>query len=298
MAKIAFIGLGNMGGPMAANLAKAQHHVTAFDLSDAAVEGRGREGRPQGGDGGRGGQGRRDRRHHAAGRQACARGLREGRAAQRRQGHAADRLLDHRRRQRPPCRGAGRRRRAWRWSTRRCRAASAAPRRARSPSWSAAAMAPSPRRRPILEKMGKNIVHAGASGNGPGGQDLQQHDPRHLDDRGQRGLHAGQAAGPRRAEAVRRGLDLVGPVLVADQLLPGAGPGADLAGQPRLPGGLHGGDDAEGPDAGPAGGERRRRQHAAGRRGGAALQPVRQQRQRAPRISPASSRCWTGSETR
>jgi 3-hydroxyisobutyrate dehydrogenase len=37
MAKIAFIGLGNMGGPMAANLAKAQHHVTAFDLSDAAL---------------------------------------------------------------------------------------------------------------------------------------------------------------------------------------------------------------------------------------------------------------------
>ena len=37
MAKIAFIGLGNMGGPMAANLCKAQHHVVAFDLSDAAV---------------------------------------------------------------------------------------------------------------------------------------------------------------------------------------------------------------------------------------------------------------------
>jgi len=37
MAKIAFIGLGNMGGPMAANLAKAQHHVTAFDLSAPAV---------------------------------------------------------------------------------------------------------------------------------------------------------------------------------------------------------------------------------------------------------------------
>ena len=37
MAKIAFIGLGNMGGPMAANLAKAQHHVVAFDLSDAAL---------------------------------------------------------------------------------------------------------------------------------------------------------------------------------------------------------------------------------------------------------------------
>ncbi|MBN8964983.1 MAG: SDR family oxidoreductase [Rhizobiales bacterium] len=37
MAKIAFIGLGNMGGPMAANLAKAQHHVTAFDLSEEAA---------------------------------------------------------------------------------------------------------------------------------------------------------------------------------------------------------------------------------------------------------------------
>lgn len=38
MARIAFIGLGNMGGPMAANLAKAQHHVTAFDLSEEAVK--------------------------------------------------------------------------------------------------------------------------------------------------------------------------------------------------------------------------------------------------------------------
>ncbi|MFO1086951.1 MAG: 3-hydroxyisobutyrate dehydrogenase [Reyranellaceae bacterium] len=38
MAKIAFIGLGNMGGPMAANLVKAQHQVMAFDLSAAAVE--------------------------------------------------------------------------------------------------------------------------------------------------------------------------------------------------------------------------------------------------------------------
>jgi 3-hydroxyisobutyrate dehydrogenase len=37
MAKIAFIGLGNMGGPMAANLCKAQHHVAAFDLSELAV---------------------------------------------------------------------------------------------------------------------------------------------------------------------------------------------------------------------------------------------------------------------
>ncbi|CAN5891589.1 3-hydroxyisobutyrate dehydrogenase [soil metagenome] len=39
MAKIAFIGLGNMGGPMAANLVKAQHQVMAFDLSAAALDG-------------------------------------------------------------------------------------------------------------------------------------------------------------------------------------------------------------------------------------------------------------------
>ena len=37
-AKVAFIGLGNMGGPMAANLAAAGFSVNAFDLSAAALE--------------------------------------------------------------------------------------------------------------------------------------------------------------------------------------------------------------------------------------------------------------------
>jgi 3-hydroxyisobutyrate dehydrogenase len=36
MASIAFIGLGNMGGPMAANLVKAGHKVTGFDLVEAS----------------------------------------------------------------------------------------------------------------------------------------------------------------------------------------------------------------------------------------------------------------------
>jgi 3-hydroxyisobutyrate dehydrogenase len=36
--KIGFIGLGNMGGPMATNLAKAGHQVTAFDMSAAALD--------------------------------------------------------------------------------------------------------------------------------------------------------------------------------------------------------------------------------------------------------------------
>ena len=35
--KIAFIGLGNMGGGMAANLVKAGHSVHAFDLSAEAT---------------------------------------------------------------------------------------------------------------------------------------------------------------------------------------------------------------------------------------------------------------------
>jgi 3-hydroxyisobutyrate dehydrogenase len=38
MTRIAFIGLGNMGGGMAANQAKAGHEVLAFDLSKAALE--------------------------------------------------------------------------------------------------------------------------------------------------------------------------------------------------------------------------------------------------------------------
>lgn len=37
--KIGFIGLGNMGGPMAANLAGAGHEVTGFDTAGVSVEG-------------------------------------------------------------------------------------------------------------------------------------------------------------------------------------------------------------------------------------------------------------------
>ena len=38
MARIGFVGLGNMGSGMAANLARAGHEVAAFDLSVAALE--------------------------------------------------------------------------------------------------------------------------------------------------------------------------------------------------------------------------------------------------------------------
>ena len=37
MAKIGFVGLGNMGGPMARNLVRAGHEVKGFDLSEEAL---------------------------------------------------------------------------------------------------------------------------------------------------------------------------------------------------------------------------------------------------------------------
>lgn len=37
MTRIGFIGLGNMGGPMAANLARAGHGVRVFDLMPESV---------------------------------------------------------------------------------------------------------------------------------------------------------------------------------------------------------------------------------------------------------------------
>src|ERR1700761_687704 len=44
MANIGFIGLGNMGGPMAANLVKAGEHVRGFDVVDASREASARDG--------------------------------------------------------------------------------------------------------------------------------------------------------------------------------------------------------------------------------------------------------------
>ena len=67
MARIAFIGLGHMGGGMAPNLAKAGHEVRAFDL----VRGSASSTRPKGGCARAGSaaeavQGRRRRHHHAS----------------------------------------------------------------------------------------------------------------------------------------------------------------------------------------------------------------------------------------
>ena len=94
------------------------------------------------------------------------------------------------------------------------------------------------RAEPILQKMGKTIVHAGGAGNGQAAKICNN-------------MILGVsmiAVSEAFVLAEKLGLDhqklfdisskSSGPVLVADQLLPGARPGAGLARQPRLPGGF------------------------------------------------------------
>ncbi len=78
--RIAFIGLGNMGGGMAANQAKAGREVAAFDLSPPALDRAKAAGCAPAAVSGRGGEGRRRGRHHAAGGPARPQGLRRARS--------------------------------------------------------------------------------------------------------------------------------------------------------------------------------------------------------------------------
>ena len=110
MATIGFIGLGNMGAPMAANLVKAQHHVTGYDIVAAALR---RAGARRAGTSRRA-PSRRPRRATSSSRccrpgRRCARFISapDGIIAQARPGALLDRLLDDRCRDRP----RGRRRR-------------------------------------------------------------------------------------------------------------------------------------------------------------------------------------------
>ena len=90
------------------------------------------------------------------------------------------------------------------------------------------------RAKPILENMGKRIVHCGGGGGGAGGQDLQQHDPRRDHDRHLRGLRARREAGSVGASLVRRRLHRIRPVVVAHHLLPGSRAGSRFPRQSRL----------------------------------------------------------------
>ena len=110
MASIGFIGLGNMGAPMAANLAKAGHRVTGFDLvpqNAARGGGRGRRDRRVGRDAVRG---RRCRRSPCCRPASMCCAVWADVLAAARPGRAVHRLLHDRRRERPAGACAGRRR--------------------------------------------------------------------------------------------------------------------------------------------------------------------------------------------
>ena len=96
----------------------------------------------------------------------------------------------------------------------------------------------------ILQKMGQDNRACRRRRQRPSGENLQQHDPWRVDDRGVGGLRAGGKTRPRSSEAVRYLVEVVGPVLVAHQLLSRSGTGAGVSGEPRLSGRLHRGDDA------------------------------------------------------
>ena len=102
----------------------------------------------------------------------------------------------------------------------------------------------------VLENMGKKIVHCGGGG---AGQAAKICNNMIL---GISMIAVGEAfALAEKARlvasgAVRRRLDLVGTMLGADILLPGAGPGADVAGEQRLQARFRLGADGEGPHFG------------------------------------------------
>ncbi len=85
--------------------------------------------------------------------------------------------------------------------------------------------------KPVLENMGKKDRALRRRRRGAGGKNLQQHDSWHLHDRGRRSLCARRKTRPVAPGAVRRRLDLIGPVLGTDVVLPGSGPGSGFAGQ-------------------------------------------------------------------
>ncbi len=69
-----------------------------------------------------------------------------------------------------------------------------------------------------------------------GRQDLQQYDPWHIDDCCFGSLRPGREAWPRSPEVVRHFFEVVGAMLVFDNLLSRTGTGSNVARQPRLPG--------------------------------------------------------------
>ena len=228
MTRIAFIGLGNMGGPMAANLVKAGHEVLGFDLVAALCEAAARNGVAIVANAA-------DAVSRAdvaitmlpAGKPVVAVWSEIVGAAKRgvllidsstidvesaRRAHALAQGAGLLSIDAPVSGGVGGAKAAS--LTFMCGGAADA--------FTAA--------KPILEKMGQAHRPLRRSRRRAGGENLQQYDPGRDDDRHRGSLRARREARPVASGAVRRRLDLVGPELVADELLPRARPGSGLAG--------------------------------------------------------------------
>ena len=100
MSNIAFLGLGNMGAPMAANLVKAGHAVTGFDLVEAAKTAAAASGVAIAASAREAVAERRHGRDHAARRASHVLAAHADLLPVAPEGRARHRLLDHRRRER------------------------------------------------------------------------------------------------------------------------------------------------------------------------------------------------------
>ena len=154
------------------------------------------------------------------------------------------------------------------------------------------------RAQPFLADMGKAVIHAGAIGRGAGGEDLQQHGARRGDDRDVRGVRARRQARARPAEILRHRQRVVGAELVADQLRAMARRRAGNPRRPRLSGRLRDRVDAQGSAAGDGGRGVGRCRHADGREGGGAVRRRSTMRGMAGSISRRSSARWARNERR
>ena len=236
MAKIAFIGLGHMGGGMAPNLAKAGHEVRAFDLVEEALTHARRAAAAQ------------PRQSAAeavkdadvvitmlpAGKHVARRLSRTTCSAPRPRPAHPDRLLDHRRRHRARRSSEARRRRAID-DGRRAGSGGIAAADGRHPDLHGRRHRRGVRARPAVPRAdGQGGDPRRRARRGPGGQDLQQHDPRRDHGRDLRGVRAGAEARARPADLLRHLVQGVGPELVDDQLLPGPRRRPRNARRPRL----------------------------------------------------------------
>ena len=118
----------------------------------------------------------------------------------------------------------------------------------------------------------------------PGGQDLQQHDPRRVDDRGREAFVLAEKLGLDHQKLFDISSKSSGQCWSMTSYCPGAGTGADIAGQSRLSGRLHRGDDAQGSEVGAGGSKGDRSQHRTRRGSGADLFKICGERRGVPRF--------------